>query len=69
MSDQAVTLALAATRQPVDHPLRRLRPGVDVAHDPAGETTAQVGSLNLDLQPVVVRGSDGRKIGCMSGAP
>ena len=41
--DQRGDRALAATRQPVDHPGRRLRPGVHVAHDATREPAAQVG--------------------------
>ena len=50
--DQRRHAALAAARQALDHPLRRAGLGVDVAHDAAGETPAQVGGTDLHRQLV-----------------
>ena len=53
--------ALAATRQTVHHPLGRLHPGVDIAHDTARKTAAQIGRLDLHRQLVLQRHGGGRE--------
>ena len=52
--DQRGDRTLAAAREPVDHPGRRLRGGVDVAHDAAREAPAQVRRLHLHAQLAIV---------------
>ena len=52
--DQRRHRALAAARQALDHPRRRLRLRIDVAHDAAGEAPAQVGRFHLHRQRLVV---------------
>ncbi len=52
--------ALAAAREPVDHPGRRGRLRIHVADDAAGEAPAQIGRFDLHRQRVAMRWLDRR---------